>query len=189
VTTTRALTISFVAMALGVVFGWTLPRKVPAPQVVTGATSPPTIDACRDVRNELTSTRGRLAICEAYARHVEPTPAPTTTDTALAKPSGMDALLIEAQKVHAWAEASRELIYLRYRDGAIRAYRPEDGPPDAGDLEGAKVIMHKLPDGVVEQYDPRPETVRLYGPPGPDGLYTHPDGTRVRFVFTDAGAR
>jgi hypothetical protein len=74
-------------------------------------------------------------------------------------------------------------------DGAIRAYRPEDGPPDAGDLEGARVIMRKLPDGVVEQYDPRPETVRLFGPPGPDGLYTHPDGHRVRFVFTDGGAR
>lgn len=190
--TARAVLLALAAMAIGVAGGRALPRATLA---VAMPSAPPAAPdrSCQAERAELATTRGKLAICLAYARpSSEPAPAPATT-AAPDEPAGawsgtLDGLLAEAQKARARDEASRELVYLRYRDGRIRAYRPEDGPPDAGDLDGARITMRKLPDGTWERYDPPPHIVKLAGPPGPDGLVTMPDGRRVRYVFTDAGA-
>jgi hypothetical protein len=100
----------------------------------------------------------------------------------------MDAIRAMLPEIRADNESARELVYVKYRNGRVRAYRPDEWPPDGGDADGARVIMRKLPDRTWESYDPPPEVVRMAAPAGPDGLVTLPDGTRVRYVFTDAGA-
>jgi hypothetical protein len=98
----------------------------------------------------------------------------------------MDALLAEMQRAHAKDENARELFYVKYRDGKIRSYLPEEWPD--GGIDGGRITMHKLPDGTWEDYDPPPHIVQMAGPPGRDGIVTMPDGRRVRWIFTDGGA-
>jgi hypothetical protein len=198
VTVPRTVVVSLVAMCIGVAVGRTLPRetKAVARSASSSAPVPAAPDrACKATRAELATVKAQLGVCMAYAQpRADPAPAPEPPHEppppALAEPQGMDAIRAEIQKIGAerekW-ESSREVVVVENRDGRWKYYRPEDWPPDGGDM-GARVVMRKLPDGTWEEYDPSPRTVRMAGPPGPDGLVTLPGGKRVRWVFTDAGA-
>lgn len=190
----RAFVLSFAAMAVGVVVGRALPREAAAD---VRSASPRTTRApgardrtCETERAELATLKAQLGACMAYARpRADPAPALTRAPAAPAEPQGMDAILAMLPEIRAESESARELVYVKDRNGRIRAYRPEEWPPEGGDVGGARIIMRKLADGTWESYDPSPEVARMAGPAGRDGLVTLPDGTRVRYVFTDGGAQ
>jgi hypothetical protein len=108
---------------------------------------------------------------------------PAATSTSSGRAEVIEGLLAELPKT-AWMDRA-ELVFVRYPDGTVRAFKPEEWPPEAG-TTGGRVASRRRADGTIEEYDPAPEIRALAGP---DGIMTRPDGTRVRFVFTDAGAR
>ena len=186
--------VSLVGMAAGIAVGRALPRGTPfvasSPSSSTRVPAAPD-RTCQAVRSELATVKAQLGICMAYAAPraapaptSEPIPAPPL---AAPEPQSIDAMLAELPAIRARRENARELVYVEYGGGRVRSYLPEEWPPDGG-IDGGRVIMRKLPDGTWESYDPFPQIVQMAGPPGPDGLVVMPDGRRVRYVFTDAGA-
>lgn len=173
------------AMAAGIVLGRALPRETTAVPSAPVSTKPDR--SCETVRAQLASAKAQLGACMAY---VSPplASAPTGAAPVPAAPEGIDAMLATLPEIRARREDATELVYVRYGDGRVRSYLPEEWPP-AGGIDGGRVILRKLPDGTWEDYDPPPQIVQMSGVPGPDGLVTLPDGRRVRYVFTDAGAQ
>jgi hypothetical protein len=179
--------VPFAWMATGIAVGRALPRSAPAAanQPPPSAPAPTAADAaCQAMRAQLVTVKSQLGVCMAYAA---PRAMPAPPPASPAEQESIDGILAELPAIHARTEHARELVMVQYRDGRVRSYLPDEWPP-AGGLDGGRVTRRKLPDGTWEEYDPTPQIVQMAGPPGPDGLVTLPDGMRIRWVFTDAGA-
>ena len=191
-TAARTIGACLVAMGVGIAIGRGLPQGTSTVASTPSSTTPDPAApdrACEATQAQLATVKAQLAVCMAY-RAPGTTPAPPTPAPPSAAPAehqSIDGILAELPAIHARTESARELVYVQYRDGRVRSYLPEEWPP-AGGLDGGRVTMRKLPDGTWEEYDPLPQIVQMAGPPGPDGLVSLPDGMRVRWVFTDAGA-